>query len=68
MQKHVLILIPLILATLFILPGSVNDSILESEISLYHWVKPSHSLSDEILIITIGDEDIRLLGGWPIST
>jgi len=63
----ILILIPLILAILFIIPGSVNNSILETEISFYHWIKPAQTLSEEIVIITIGDEDIRVLGGWPIS-
>jgi transcriptional regulator with GAF, ATPase, and Fis domain len=63
----VLILIPVVLATIYVFPGSINDKILESEISFYHWIKPAEKLSDKIVIITIGDDDIRVLEGWPIS-
>jgi transcriptional regulator with GAF, ATPase, and Fis domain len=66
-KTPVLILIPIILATIYIIPGSLNDKILEAEISFYHWIKPAEKLSDEIVVVTIGDEDIRILEGWPIS-
>ncbi len=34
---------------------------------MYQWILPAAPLSDDIVIITIGDEDVRLLDGWPIS-
>ena len=66
-KTPILILIPFILAILYLISGSLNNKILETEISFYQWIQPSQPFSDEIVVITIDDEDVRLLGGWPIT-
>jgi transcriptional regulator with GAF, ATPase, and Fis domain len=66
-RKPILLLFPLTLAILYLIPGSLNERILRTEISFYHWIKPAESLSDDIVIITIGDKDVQVLEGWPIT-
>jgi len=66
-KSPILILIPLILAVLYLIPGSINNKILETEITFYQWIQTAEPLSDDIVVITIDDEDVGLLGGWPIS-
>ena len=62
-----LLFLPFCIAFLYLLPGSFNELVLKAEISFYQWILPAEPLSDDIVIITIGDEDVRLLDGWPIS-
>ena len=62
-KTPILILIPLLLAILYLIPGSLNERVLRSEINFYQWVKASEFDSSDIVIITIGDEDVRVLGG-----
>jgi CHASE2 domain-containing sensor protein len=66
-KNPVFVIIPLLLATIYLFPGAINDKILQSEISFYQWLYPAENLSNDIVVVTIGDEDVRVLGGWPIS-
>jgi transcriptional regulator with GAF, ATPase, and Fis domain/CHASE2 domain-containing sensor protein len=66
-KTPILILLPLVLVILYLIPGSLNNKILEAEISFYQWIQPSQPLSEDIVVITINDEDVELLGGWPIT-
>jgi transcriptional regulator with GAF, ATPase, and Fis domain len=63
----ILLIIPFVLVILYSVPSSLNDKILQAEIFFYQLIKPAESLTEDIVIITIGDEDVKVLDGWPIS-
>jgi two-component system NtrC family response regulator len=69
MQKAALglILVILFLGILPLLPLSLNEAITDSLIDLQFKLRGERRLSDEIVLVFIGAEDVRALGGWPIT-
>jgi transcriptional regulator with PAS, ATPase and Fis domain len=50
-----------------ILPLPWNEPITDASIDLFFMIRGNRSVSDEIVLVFIGDEDIKTLGGWPVS-
>ena len=58
----------LYLAILLLLVTSVSDNIFSSsESRLHHYIRGDRELDNKYLIVYIDEEDIDILGGWPIS-
>ncbi len=61
------LLIGLILVLLLVLPSSFNRAARNLDSDLLFRMRGSRTLSDKILFVFIGPEDVRELGGWPIT-
>jgi len=62
-----IVVIPFLLAILSVVPGSLNQIILNGEIFFFQWLTRAEKLSRQIVVIAIGDDDVRRLDGWPIT-
>ncbi len=49
------------------LPLPWNDTVENGFVELQFKLRGSRHLSDEILFVFIGAEDVQSLGGWPIT-
>ena len=69
LQKNVIILITIffIFSLCTTLPLPWNEPINDVIIDLQFKIRGERVISEEIIFIFIGDEDIDALGGWPIS-
>lgn len=69
MRKAKLGLVPIILLVgiLSLLPLPLNETIEDSLIDLQFKLRGERRLSDEIVLVFIGAEDVQALGGWPIT-
>jgi len=50
-----------------VLPLPWNDSVNHSLIDLQFKLRGSRQISDDLVVVYIGDEDLKTLGSWPIS-
>ncbi len=62
-----LILIILLFSLLALLPLPWNEPIEDSFVDLQFKLRGDRQLSDEIVLVFIGAEDVQALGGWPIT-
>ncbi|MCI0693233.1 sigma 54-interacting transcriptional regulator [candidate division KSB1 bacterium] len=69
MQKAALgpILIILFSGILSSLPLPLNETLEDSFIDLQFKLRGERRLSDEIVLVFIGAEDVQALGGWPVT-
>jgi transcriptional regulator with GAF, ATPase, and Fis domain len=69
MRKAELVLIGIILffGILSLLPLPLNETIEDSLVDLQFKLRGERRLSDEIVLVFIGAEDVLALGGWPIT-
>jgi transcriptional regulator with GAF, ATPase, and Fis domain/CHASE2 domain-containing sensor protein len=63
----ILIIIFLIFSLCTTLPLPWNEPINDAIIDLQFKIRGDRAISEEIIFIFVGDEDINALGGWPIS-
>ncbi len=68
-RKNIIILITIffIFSLCTTLPLPWNEPINDAIIDLQFQIRGDRAISEEIIFIFIGDEDIDALGGWPIS-
>jgi transcriptional regulator with GAF, ATPase, and Fis domain len=59
--------IAIILIAISLIPGSFNDHLSDLSGDLQLKIRGDRQLSDELVIIYLGAEDVNVLGGWPIS-
>ena len=59
--------IAFILISISLIPGSFNDHLNDLSGDLQLKIRGDRQLSDELVIIYLGAEDVNVLGGWPIS-
>jgi transcriptional regulator with GAF, ATPase, and Fis domain len=57
----------LLLGALSLLPFSLNKTIEDSLLDLQFRLRGNRQLADEIVFVFIGAEDVRALGGWPLT-
>jgi len=56
-----------ILAILTSLPLGLNEALEDTFLNLQFKLRGERDLSDDILLVYLGAEDIKALGGWPIT-
>ena len=68
-KKHAVSLLIIIIASIVSssLPLPWNESLRDIYTDLLFKLRGSRSLSDDVVLVFIGDKDIATLGGWPIS-
>jgi transcriptional regulator with PAS, ATPase and Fis domain/CHASE2 domain-containing sensor protein len=57
----------LLLCIMISLPLGINTKISDLEADILYKLRGSRSVSDEIFVVYIGDEDISVLNGWPFT-
>ncbi len=67
-KKFLVLLFFLLLFSFSIyIPLPWNEPIDDAIISLQHKIRGSRTIEDDLVVIYIGDEDLKSLGGWPIT-
>ena len=57
----------LVLCLLYSLPLRLNNEIADIEAGILYKIRGSRSISENIFVVYIGDEDVSGLHGWPFT-
>ena len=66
-QPRVVAALAVLAATAILFIPAVRSTLLKADGDLLLGLRPQRGLSDRYVLISIGQEDIQALGGWPLS-
>jgi transcriptional regulator with GAF, ATPase, and Fis domain/CHASE2 domain-containing sensor protein len=67
MNSKYIILITFVFCLFTIIPLPWDDFVNDSMVDLQFMIRGSREISEDLVVVFIGDEDLKSLGSWPIS-